>query len=563
MIRRIGRWSLGVTTVVLLFVAAAFSWLVATENGARWLLARVSPMLPSEMSIADVDGTLLRGLHLSSVRWDNETTVVYVESIRTQFELLPLLRRNLNVSVLDVQNVDVAIGDQPESDVDEPPFALDLPITVSLDAASIQDIRVAFDNDEYLLDHVKLAGHMSGPDLDLSEFSIASDLGDLELSGKVRLGRSYKASANGTWALRMAEQPSLAGRIELRGDISRYDIQHVLTAPHAITTNGWFTIKDGEIWADIENNWDVVNLSMADDRSVRASNGMLHLAGTAKQFEFDGIAMIDTTDVPSLSVSVNGDSDMNRFNVATLSIANDWGRSLTSGTVTIAPEPTWDLLHEFFDIDPALANQALTGKLQLRGSSAGRIVDQNITASAAVDSLAGELNGYPVTGTGTLSYDDELLRFKNARINVGINHATLDGSYGTRLNLNAVLQLPDIKQLLPDAAGAVSGEVQLESEPDRVALSGALNATSLVWQDYAVDHLETRFDLPTVGAGTIFLRAQKAQINDVLFETVSLDGAGSARSNELFATIDSPIGRTEVRVRGQYVDELWSGSVNH
>ena len=192
-------------------------------------------MLPSEMSIADVDGTLLRGLHLSSVRWDDETTVVYVESIRTQFELLPLLRRNLKVSVLDVQNVEVAIGDQPESDADEPPFALDLPLTVSLEAASIQDIRVAFDNDEYLLDHLKLAGRLSGPDLDLSEFSIASDLGDLELSGNVRLAHSYKASADGTWALRMAEQPSLAGRIELRGDISRYDIQHVLTAPHAIT----------------------------------------------------------------------------------------------------------------------------------------------------------------------------------------------------------------------------------------------------------------------------------------------------------------------------------------
>ncbi|MDH3417271.1 MAG: hypothetical protein OEM64_13260, partial [Gammaproteobacteria bacterium] len=258
MIRRIGRWSLGVAAIVLLFVAAAFFWLVATENGARWLLAQVSPLLPSEMSIADVDGTLLRSLHLSSVRWDDETTVVYVKSVRTQFEMLPLLRRNLKVSVLDVQNVDVAIGVQPESNVDEPPFALDLPITVSLDAASIQNIRVAFDNDEYVLDQVKLAGRLSGPDLDLSEFSIASDLGDLDLSGNVRLAHAYEASAEGTWALRMAEQPSLAGRIELRGDMSRYDIQHVLTAPHAITTKGWFTITDGEIWADIENNWESV-----------------------------------------------------------------------------------------------------------------------------------------------------------------------------------------------------------------------------------------------------------------------------------------------------------------
>jgi translocation and assembly module TamB len=544
-----------------LFVAAAFFWLAATENGTRWLLAQVLPMLPSEMSIAGVDGTLFRGLHLNSVRWHNETLTVSVDSIRTQFELLPLLGRNLNVSVLDVQNVDMVIADLPESDPDEPPFALDLPITVSLDAASIQDIRVAFDDDEYLLDHVSLAGRLSGPDLDLSELSIASDLGDFQLSGNVRLAHSYNAFVDGTWTLRMPEQPSLAGRIELSGDISRYEIQHALTAPHAITTNGWFTVTDGRIWADIENNWDVVNLSMSDGRSVRASNGLLHLVGTAKQFEFDGNATIDTADIPSLSVSINGDSDRNRFNVEALSVANDWGRSLTSGTVTIMPEPTWDLRHEFFDIDPALTNQVLTGQLQLRGSSVGHIAEQKVTASAAVDSLAGQLNGYPVTGSGTLSYDGELLRFKSAHINVGINQAMLDGSYGTRLNLHAALQLRDINQLLPDAAGVVSGEVHLESEPDHAALSGALDATSLVWQDYAVEHIETRFDLPTAGAGRIFLRAQKAQLDKVLFETVSIDGAGSTQSNEIFATIDGPIGRTEFRVVGQYLDELWSGSV--
>ncbi len=108
--RRARRWIFGMATAAILFAATAVFWLVATENGARWLLAQATASLPHGLSVESLDGTLLRGLQLSSVRWDDESLSVSIDRVHTQFALLPLLRRNLDVSVLDVQTVAVTIG---------------------------------------------------------------------------------------------------------------------------------------------------------------------------------------------------------------------------------------------------------------------------------------------------------------------------------------------------------------------------------------------------------------------------------------------------------------------
>ena len=561
MTRRIVRWSFAAVTVAILIAVASIYWLVVTENGARWLLSKASPYLPSQMSIAGLDGTLLHGLQLSSIRWDDDSLSISIDRVHTQFALLPLLRRNLDISVFDVQTVKVVVGDRPERDAAEAPFAIDIPLTVLLDAASIKDVRVEIGDQEYLIDSIDLGGRMSGSNLDISALDVASNLGELALSGNARLADPYAASVDGRWALQMPEQPALTGQINLRGDSSRYEIQHSLTAPYNIATNGWLAIEDSEIRVDVENSWEVMDVAMADGRTVHARDGTLHLIGTIEQFVFEGGATVDTEDIPSFLVSLSGDSDTNRFSIEALSISSEWGRLLASGTVTIAPVPNWDLGYEIFDVDPALVNSILTGRLQLQGRSVGSIANQKIIASAALDSLAGNLNGYPVTGSAALSYADESLRFTDARINVGSNHAVFNGSYGAKLDVSANLQLPDISQLIVEAAGSANGELRLQMSPDHVALTGNLDAESALWNGYSVDHVESRFNLPAAGAGEIFVRAQNASIGQLMLNSVAIDGDGTAESHKIVATIDAPLGQSEFRASGRYADEQWTGSL--
>ncbi len=561
MTRRIVRWSIAVAAVAVLVAVTSIYWLVVTENGARWLLSKASPYLPPQMSIASLDGTLLSGLQLNSLRWDDDSLSISIDSVHTKFALLPLLRRSLSISALNVRTVEVMIGDPSESDAAQGPVAIELPITVALDAASIRDVRIQIADEEYLIDSIALGGRMSGSHLHISEFDAASNLGEIAFSGNAHLASPYTASVNGRWALQLPGKPPLAGQMQLRGDNSRYEIQHTLSSPYKIATRGWLAFESGEVRADIENNWQVVDLAIADGRTVHARDGMLRLIGTAEQFAFEGNTTLAMDNVPPFLVSLSGDSDMNRFSLETLAVGSEWGQLLASGSVTIGPVPNWDLGYELFDINPALLNSLLTGQLQLQGHSIGRVENQEVIANAALDSLSGNLNGYPVTGSATLSYADELLRFRDARINVGSNHAVFNGSYGATLDVNATLQLSDISQLIVAAAGSARGELRLQTAPDHVALSGNLDGESLLWEGYSVDRLESRFDLPATGAGEIFLRAQNAGIGQLMLESIDIDGDGAAGSHKILVRVGASAGQAEFRANGGYAGEQWTGSL--
>jgi autotransporter translocation and assembly factor TamB len=121
--------------------------------------------------------------------------------------------------------------------------------------------------------------------------------------------------------------------------------------------------------------------------------------------------------------------------------------------------------------------------------------------------------------------------------------------------------LPDISQLIVEAAGSASGDLRLRTNADHVALKGNLIADSLLWNGYSVDHLESRFDLPAAGAGEVFVRARNASIDQLRLESVAIDGDGTAESHGIAATIDLPVGRSEFRASGRYADEQWTGSL--
>ena len=68
-------------TGVLLALGIAFTWLIATESGARWAIARAEPLLPEALTIGPVGGTLLGGLDAGPVEWNEATANVVIERV--------------------------------------------------------------------------------------------------------------------------------------------------------------------------------------------------------------------------------------------------------------------------------------------------------------------------------------------------------------------------------------------------------------------------------------------------------------------------------------------------
>jgi len=560
-IRRLVRWTAGILAAVLLLCAATVFWIMATENGTRWLVARASPLLPAALQITEMDGTLLRGVTLRSFSWNDETVGVSVDQLATQFQLLPLLRRQLRISNLDIHSVAVLVREGPPSDTESAPFSIDVPISILIENASVENLRVVAADRELVVDTVSLSGQLSGSALQIDRLDIQSELGDISLSGNGDLTGNYSATATAAWELRLPEQAAMSGILRLRGDASRYEIEHDLDAPYEISTRGTFAVIDGDVVADLANTWQRVRVETGDARAIDLVDGALRILGNTDEFAFDGSTTVMSDDIPPLELTTRGTRNAESLDFESVSVSNDWGKLLAKGGATMAPDPSWKFDFELSDLDPSVADQRLSGNLQITGRTSGRIADQLALADVRIDSINGDLNGYPVNGKGTLSYADEQIQFDSAVVRVGDNRVDFDGSYGQQLRMNAAVHFADISQFGIGASGNLAGDIRIVSDLKTIEASGSLNGENLAFEDYFVDKLSAEFDIPAQGMGNALLQVSDARFDDLMLATGRLSASGSAQAHVLDADFSLENGRGSLQLAGAIAGDNWSGAI--
>ena len=518
-------------------------------------------MLPPALQIAEVDGTLLEGVGFRTISWTDDRVQVSVDQLDTQVDLWPLLRRQVRIKNLDIRDVDVLVGETPRDETDGGDFSLNLPVTLRIDTASIQRVHIVAGGSEFDIEEAWLAGQLSGSALQIDRLEIQSTLADISLSGNAALTGDYPANAIAAWELRLEDQPPMSGMLRLSGDASRYVVEHALDAPYEIATRGTLALVDDDIVVDLDNTWQLVHLEFGDTPSIDIIDGALRITGTVAALAFDGNATIISGDIPAVSVTTRGTREADRIGFEAVSISNEWGRLLASGETVTSPALVWRFDFEASGLDPAAADPRLNGKLRVTGESTGRIVDQQPVLDVRIDDMGGDLNGYPVNGSGTVSYAKEQLQVDGGVVRVGDNRINLDGSYGQQLRVNAALRLSDLSQLGIGAAGLLQGDIRLNTNFKTLEATGNLNGKGLAWKDYFVDALVADFKVPATGRGDVVLQLADARIGNLMLATGRLEASGTAQSHTLQADLSVEQGRTEVRVEGSFADERWSGAV--
>jgi len=555
------RWTGGIVAGLLLLAVAAVFWLVATTGGTRWLLARVSPMLPPALQIAEVDGTLLKGVDFRAVSWTDENVQLSVDQLDTQVDLWPLLRRQVRIKNLDLRNVDVVVNETPRDDTDSGDLSLDLPITLRIDTASIRKIHIVTGGSEFDIEEARLAGQLSGSALQIDRLEIKSTRADISLSGNADLIGDYPASAIAAWELRLQDQPPMSGMLRLHGNASRYTVEHDLDAPYEIATRGTLALVDDDIVVDLDNTWRLVYFESGESGTIDITDGALRISGTAANLAFDGNATILSGDIPAVAVTTRGTREADRIGFEAVSISNEWGQLLANGEAVISPELTWKFEFEASELDPAAADPRFDGELQLIGTTSGRIIDQKPVFDVQIDDMGGDLNGHPVTGSGAVSYAGERLQVDGAIVRVGDNRINFDGSYGQQLRVNAALRFSDLSQLGIGAAGHLRGDIRLDTNFETLAATGNLNGKGLAWKDYFVDTLSADINVPAKGRGDVEVKISDARIGNLILTTGRLNASGSAQSHTLQVDLSIEQGIAELQLEGRYADERWSGAV--
>ncbi len=534
MIGRLLRWTGGTLIVALVLVGSATAWLVATESGARWLLGFASPMLPAPLRIEAVEGTLIEGLEFRNVSWNDAAAEVFVAELDTHVELGPLVRKVVRINNLALRDVDMTVNEATETDSGSGPFSLDLPVMLEIKKASIADARVAAAGRQLRIRRIGMRGQLGGSTLAIESFDLESELADISLAADAELAGSYPADATVAWELRLPDQPTLSGLLQVRGDASGYRVRHDLDAPYGIETSGTVALADDGLFVDLANTWQLIRVERDDAAVIEAADGSLALAGPVSDLAFDFASTVVSGDIPPATVETRGRYGGDRVDIESLSVTNDWARLLASGELLIAPQTSWRFDVALSELDPAVADARLSGNLEVVGNTSGRLADGQPLLDFDIDSIAGNLNGHPVDGSGRLSYATEQLRFDDAVIRVGDNRARLDGSLGRQLELDARLRLTDLGQFGLGIAGLINGDIRLVSDAKAFQATGNIRGEKLEWQNYAIDTLDADFSLPVNGNGRIGLSLVSAEQGSIATE-----------------------------IDGRFADGEWNGTVRH
>lgn len=124
--------------LVLLAAAAAAGWLLGTQQGLDWSIARARDAAGPRLEVQGARGALARTLRFERIAWKSDALAVDAREVTGRLSLLNLLTGTLRIERLDVRAVRVALtetGKEPEKE--EPPASLELPLRVLLPSAQV------------------------------------------------------------------------------------------------------------------------------------------------------------------------------------------------------------------------------------------------------------------------------------------------------------------------------------------------------------------------------------------------------------------------------------------
>ena len=140
-IRAIALWSV---VVLVATVGVAWYWLLHTESGARWLVARAQAAAQGALQLASVRGDLASGVTATAISFEAGGTGVTAAELTIAVDV-DLLPPGLEIVTAALHTVDVRIGpsDQPDDeprDIESMLRKLALPIPIRVNGMSVDDV---------------------------------------------------------------------------------------------------------------------------------------------------------------------------------------------------------------------------------------------------------------------------------------------------------------------------------------------------------------------------------------------------------------------------------------
>lgn len=233
---RVLAWAGIAALAIALALGLAAAWMLNTNAGARWTLARVSGLLNDALQIGRVEGTLAGPLILQHVEYRDPRggLEARVERVDVDVALRKLLALTVHVTKAELRGVEVVLGEPAESAPPAPegkPFGFEAPIDLIVDRFELRDATVSSAEELIVaIDAASFAGRWIGTALTVRQLHVRSPQGEIHFRAQVHQGRYYEGAGHGRFRWQVGAR-TFAGSLEGSARQVDANLRLDLTAP--------------------------------------------------------------------------------------------------------------------------------------------------------------------------------------------------------------------------------------------------------------------------------------------------------------------------------------------
>lgn len=237
--------------LLLLLVGLAVLWLLHTQSGMGFVLARVQSAMDNQLSVGAASGSLAGPTQLENLRYRDPVNGVDVQISRATIDLgvLALLRGRVVIRDLEARDITLALT-TVANPPDEPakPFSLNAPIDILVDHLLIERAAISKDGQALqTIDRIDLGGAWAGPGIEIRRLEVKAPDGSIELTGSMVEQATLAGQAQARFDWQVGER-AVAGTLSLRSESGAMRVDLSLGKP--TTANLTATIAQ-----DARNAW--------------------------------------------------------------------------------------------------------------------------------------------------------------------------------------------------------------------------------------------------------------------------------------------------------------------
>jgi len=551
-----------VLTLMLLIPIGLFS-LLNSESGTRWLL---QTLLPTEASIQTIQGSLLDQLELSDVHYQSPTETIAVNKFRFAWQPSKLWTGTLKIVdiSLDGVNVSLTAAKQPEEQPSTFDFnaPLALPIDVIVENLLLTNVQFQQGDMNQTIEKLQFIAKTEHEQLLIQTFAINAKPLNASVQGFVTLGKGFAFKLNTDWALATEQQGNWQASTTISGDTKKIQFDNQISAPFSIALQGTVDNPLKTPYINAHLDWQKVKYPITGDTSqLQSEQGRLELIGLLTDYQLKLNAQLSQAYLPAASLVLNSKGSLDALNVEKLELKSTTGLFQLNGQVAWKDKTSFDIHATGQNFNPAIIVPDMAGNLSFDSHFKGLLTD-SLKLDVAINKLAGQLRGYPVSADGKLLLVGEQLTVDALAIKSGSNIIEINGSLGQeQAMLTLVVDTPQLNALWPTLGGRLKAQGSLRGAWQNPAVKLQATGQSLRFAEHSVEQLNINIDYDAKKSSQLAIIANRIKTGTTQIAKLLIEGQGVPAQHSVKTEVSSQYGDVSVLMTGGIKADDWQGAL--